>query len=312
MASTTTDKSTRPATTSAAAPAPTTTSAAPTSKAQPRLRPAFSTLQQHYSPAKSHAPKPLTSTFLAPPSPSKLPANVAASAETGRLQSELLQLHLLHRDADAVSAEWQASAREKLGERFELLNQESRETAEEERAAREEETVLALRAWGAGGGLEAKIQGLDAIIAGVWTLAEPGGRYARVVRRFERWLDQVSELQEARRGLGAMHRMGEGQALFVGELDTPWKDELPGLLRRLDGWRRQLAEIGEPPDAADSSLCRVLRGLWESIDGMLEEVRLMEEMEQDALQSEDAWIEATNREDDDYDTQQAGAIWRVV
>ena len=215
-----------------------------------------------------------------------------------------------------MDAEWQASARAKLGSRFESLVRDSGEAAERERTLREEETVLALRAWGAGGGgLEGKIQGLDAIIAGVWTLTEPGGRYARVVRRFERWLDQVSELQAARHGEGALRRLGEEQPLFVGELETPWKDELPNLLRRLDGWRRQLVDIGEPPDAqgsGDSSLCRVLHGLRDSIDGMLEEVRLMEEMEQDALASEDAWIEATNREDDDTDTQQAGAIWRIV
>lgn len=216
-----------------------------------------------------------------------------------------------------MDAEWQASAREKLGERFGLLVRDSCEVAERERTLREEETVLALRAWGAGGGggLEGKIQGLDAIIAGVWTLTEPGGRYARVVRRFERWLDQVSELQAARHGEGTLHRLGEGQPLFIGELETPWKDEVPNLLRRLDGWRGQLVEIGEPPDAqgsGDSSLGRVLHGLRDSIDGMLEEVRLMEEMEQDALASEDAWIEATNREDDDTDTQQAGAIWRIV
>lgn len=297
------------------APPPSTTAAAPTAKAQPRLRPTFSTLQQHYSPAKSHAPKPLTATFLAPPSPSKLPANLAASAETSRLQTELLQLHLLHRDAEVVDAEWQASARDKLGDRFSVLNQASHDVAEQERRTREEETVLALRAWGAGGDLEAKIQGLDAIITGVWTLAEPGGRYARIVRRFERWLDQVSELQTARHGGGAMHRMVDGQALFVGELDTPWKGELPGLLRRLDGWRRQLAEIGEPPDVhgfSDSSLCSVLRGLRGSVEGMIEEIHLMEEIEQDALLSEDVWIEVTNREDDDNNTQQAGAIWRIV
>ncbi|RYC58727.1 hypothetical protein CHU98_g7474, partial [Xylaria longipes] len=67
-------------------------------------RPVFSTNQQHYSPAKTLAPKPLTSTFLAPPSPSKQPVNVALTAETSRLQTELLQLSLLHREAPGVSA----------------------------------------------------------------------------------------------------------------------------------------------------------------------------------------------------------------
>lgn len=312
------DKSARPAPAPAPAPSstpPPATSTAGATKLQPKLRPAFSTLQQHYSPAKSHAPKPLTSTFLAPPSPSKLPANIAASAETSRLQAELLQLHLLHRDAPAVDAEWQASAREKLGERFELLNQASQEVDEQERASREEENVLALRAWNGTGNLEAKIQALNAIISGMWTLTEAGGRYARMIRRFERWLDQVSELHEARREEGALHRMAGGHPLFLEELETPWKDDLSGIIRRLDGWARQLRDIGEPPageDESDSTLSSMLRGLRELISGVLEEVHLMEDIEQDALDNEHAWIEATNKMDDHNDTPRAGAIWRVT
>ena len=257
----------------------------------------------------------MTSTFLAPPSPSKLPANIAASAETSRLQAELLQLHLLHRDAPAVDAEWQASAREKLGERFELLNQASQEVDEQERASREEENVLALRAWNGTGNLEAKIQALNAIISGMWTLTEAGGRYARMIRRFERWLDQVSELHEARREEGALHRMAGGHPLFLEELETPWKDDLSGIIRRLDGWARQLRDIGEPPageDESDSTLSSMLRGLRELISGVLEEVHLMEDIEQDALDNEHAWIEATNKMDDHNDTPRAGAIWRVT
>jgi hypothetical protein len=156
---------------------------------------------------------------------------------------------------------------------------------------------------------------LDAILNGMWTLTEAGGRYARTVRRFERWLDQVSELHEARRAEGALHRIADGQPLFLEELETPWKDDLSGFIRRLNGWARQLQDIGEPPageDNATSSLSRMLRGLRELVDGVLEEVHLMEEMEQDALDNEQSWIEATNKMDDHNDTPRAGAIWRVT
>jgi hypothetical protein len=84
-------------------------------------RPAFSTLQQHFSPAKSLAPKPHPAAFLAPPSPSKLPSNIAISAETAKLQNELLQLYLLHRDAAQVGHEWRASAKRKLDARFQSV-----------------------------------------------------------------------------------------------------------------------------------------------------------------------------------------------
>ncbi|KAH7170476.1 hypothetical protein EDB81DRAFT_876507 [Dactylonectria macrodidyma] len=287
--------------------------AVPSTQAQPRLRPAFSTLQQHYSPAKSAAPKPLTATFLAPPSPSKLPANVAASAETSRLQIELLQLHLLHRDAAIVDAEWRASAKQKLGERFAKLAAEGRQVDEREKTEVEKENVLALRNWALGGGLEDRIQTLDAVMNGMWVLGEPGGRYARVIRRFERWVDRMCEIEDARRGDGAL--LQEQDVLFINELDAAWKDECTGLIRRLEGIKRQLADLGQIPDEEDgepSSLRRMLEDSRALVEGMLAELNLMEEIEHEALAREEDWIESMNRDDAVDDTPGAGAIWRVV
>ncbi|CEI39102.1 hypothetical protein FVEN_g10703 [Fusarium venenatum] len=288
------------------------------SGAAPRLRPAFSTLQQHYSPAKSSAPKPLTSTFLAPPSPSKLPANVAASAETSRLQTELLQLHLLHRDAPAVDAAWRASAERKLGEQFSNLAAESKQVDDHEKAEVEKENILALRKWAVGGGLEERIQVLDSVMSGLWALEEPGGRYARAVRRFERWVEGMCEIEEARREGGAL--LQESDVLFIGELDSAWKDECAGLVRRLDTLNRQLSQLGDFPaenqeedDTKErSSLQRMVEGSRELVHGMLTELNVMEDIERDALAREDDWIERMNRDEDVDDTPRAGAVWRVV
>ncbi|RGP63689.1 aga1 a-agglutinin anchor subunit [Fusarium sporotrichioides] len=284
----------------------------------PRLRPAFSTLQQHYSPAKSSAPKPLTSTFLAPPSPSKLPANVAASAETSRLQTELLQLHLLHRDAPAVDAAWRASAERKLGEQFSNLAAESKQIDDQEKAEVEKENILALRQWAVVGGLEERIQVLDSVMSGLWALEEPGGRYARAVRRFERWVERMCEIEEARREGGAL--LQESDVLFIGELDSAWKDECAGLVRRLDTLKRQLSQLGDFPTEGQgeddtkekSSLQRMVEGSRELVHGMLTELNVMEDIERDALAREDDWIERMNRDEDVDDTPRAGAIWRVV
>ncbi|KAG9254972.1 uncharacterized protein F5Z01DRAFT_653508 [Emericellopsis atlantica] len=285
--------------------------AAAPAQAQSRLRPNFSTLQTHYSPAKSRDPKPLTATYLAPPSPSKLPANVAASAETSKLQTELLQLHLLHRDAATVEAQWRASAKQKLGARFEKACITAEQVAEQEKAGLERANVLALHAWGSEGGLEEKIQGLDTVFNGIWSLSEPGGRYARMARRFERWMDQVSEVEQARRD-GTYLEQGD-QSLFISDLETPWKEDCAGTLRRLDGWRHQLRVLGEPPADEDgtSSLAKMLQGARSLVQDMLAEVQMMEEMEEEALAREAEWIEKMNRMDDD-DTPQAGAIWRTV
>ncbi|KAJ4420608.1 hypothetical protein N0V82_004276 [Gnomoniopsis sp. IMI 355080] len=287
----------------------------------PRLKPAFNTLQQHYSPARNLAPKPLTSSYLAPPTPSKLPANVALSTETAKLQTELLQLHLFHRDADAVSASWHASARQRLGRRFEELAQANAETCKEEAASEEARNLAVLKSWASDGGgrsLDDMIQTLDEVLTGLWSLSEPSGRYARVVRRFEKWVAQMMTAVEARRqagGLGAL--MESDEVAFISEIDPTWKEEVSSLARKLDGWRRHLTQsedslslqAGGKPQK--SSLAVILASCLDQVHGMLAELDTMEEIEQLTFKHEAAWIKRMNREDAVDDTPVAGAIWRA-
>lgn len=293
-------------------PAPTTPSAF---QPQQRLRQLFNT-QQHYSPAKTHTPKPSTSSSHGPPSPSKLPANVAISAETSRLQAELLQLHLIHRDAGYVESQWNDSAKEKLGERFRELGKASRELAQLEAADIERENAAAIRQWGTQRGpvLEEKIQALDTAIHGVWTMSEPGGKYARLVRRFERWVDGVCELEEARKNGGEALLASGLESPFIGDLDSAWSDECAGMARKLDGWQALLQGIGhvEGSDGEPSSLKRMLNGTRDLVEDMLAELEAMDEIRQGALAREEAWIDSVNRDGDDDDTPRAGAIWRVL
>ncbi|RYO76326.1 hypothetical protein DL762_009822 [Monosporascus cannonballus] len=284
-------------------------------------RPAFNTLQQHYSPAKSLAPKPLTSAFLAPPTPSKLPANVAISAETARLQTELLQLSLLHRDAAAVDADWRASAEQKLGDRFARLAGENARLARDERERAEGRNAAALARWadvgengpgkaggvGVGvGGLGEKVQLLDEVLGGVWSLGEPGGRYARVVRAFEAWAEGMADILAAQRNgdVGALVGAdgGGGGVMFLSELDCGWRGECAGLARKLDGWRASLGELGggdvleEPPDEQGrrSGLARILEGCRSLVRDMLAELDVMEQIWRDAAAAENEWIERMN------------------
>lgn len=233
------------------------------------------------------------------------------------MQTELLQLHLLHRDAPTVDATWRASAQRKLGERFSELAGASKQIDDQEKAEVERENILALRKWAVGGGLEERIQILDAAIAGLWALEEPGGRYARVVRRFERWVDRMCEIEEARRAGGAL--IQENDVLFIGELDSAWKDECAGLVRRLDTIKRQLDQLGdfarddqEGESKDQSSLQRMVEGSRELVQGMLTELAVMDDIERDALAREDEWIERMNRDDEMEDTPRAGAVWRAV
>ncbi|KAL0931822.1 uncharacterized protein CTRU02_212775 [Colletotrichum truncatum] len=322
--------------------------ASPTSppRNKPVLRPAFTTLQQHYSPAKSLAPKPLTATYLAPPSPSKLPTNVALSAETSRLQTELLQLHLLHRELPSVTKQWHASAREKLSARHAELAKSSRELSALESDAAERTNVKALHNWtqaskpSGRGVMEEKIQRLDALLTALWSLDSPGGKHNRLVRSFERWASSLTELEEAR---AKADDDADPSALldsnlevrFGGGLDARWKEECFALVRRLEGWQAQLRELEYVQEANDhedgnedgndddnnkesrvSSLKRMLDGCGSLIRDMLGELAVMEEIEAAAVERETEWIKKMNRQGDDgqtrRDTPRAGAVWRVM
>ncbi|KAI3537811.1 hypothetical protein CSPX01_09981 [Colletotrichum filicis] len=309
---------------------------------KPVLRPAFSTLQQHYSPAKSLAPKPLTATYLAAPSPSKLPANIALTAETSRLQTELLQLHLLHRDLPQVTSQWHASARSKLAARHADLAASARSLAALESDAAERRNLAALSSWGASTGksgkavtsslpLEDRIQRLDALLTSLWSLDDPGGKHHRLVRAFERWASSLADLEAARAraedGADPSALLDDNADVrFGGGLDARWKDDAAALVRRLEGWDAQLRELeyrgDDDEDAAysttttqASSLKRMLDGCSSLVRDMLDELAVMEDIEAAAVQRENEWIKKMNREGDDgrgRDTQRAGAIWRVI
>lgn len=289
--------------------------------APPRLRPAFSTLQQHYSPSKATGPKAATSTFLAPASPSRRPANLAVSAETSRLQTELLQLHLLHRDAAPTAAQWRASAREQLGRRFAHLCHAGRALAATERALAADANAAALHRWGSRGRpLEDKVQSLGDIVTQLWDLDQDRAAYDRLLTSFELWLDNVCSLHAARaRPDAALPAIGE--PLFIEPLDRRWKQEREALVRRLQDFKTRLADIddlpspsdgGEPGAEPSSGLERMLDGARTMIHLMLEELAAMEEMESEALAQESDWIQSVNSSLDHQDRLGAGAIWRTT
>ncbi|RDA92785.1 hypothetical protein CP533_0794 [Ophiocordyceps camponoti-saundersi (nom. inval.)] len=301
---------------------------------QQRPRPAFSTLQQHYTPAKKAASKPLTSTFLAPPSPSKLPANVAASAQVQRLQTELLQLHLLHRDAASVQDQWHDSAREKLGRRFVALGKASRAVAEREAVVDRHHNLDALGRWRQAGCLEEWLQILGHVLDGLWTLTgSSGGRFRRMERDFDRWADGLRRIEAARRADD-----GDSDYALVGfldeELDASWKDDCAVLTNRLLAWQDQLSLLTDIESLTDddnddarptSGLERMLMGARSLLRCMLAELRAMDDIEREARMREVEWVSRMNEAnddddddetdadaDDDDDTPGGVAVWRVL
>ena len=275
-------------------------------------RPAFSALQQHFSPAKSLAPKPHPATFLAPPSPSKLPANIAISAETARLQNELLQLHLLHRDAAKVEKEWRASAKRKLGAKFQSVVEQNEKLARLEVEEMGKLNATALKEWQdtgtPGWGLDEKVQVLSEVLTGVWNWGDSGGKYQKLVRKFEKWLVRCQDIRESRE---RDHALEKNEVEFVEELDDKWKEDCQTMKRKLETWRDQVKNLGVP--AEGSSLATVVNGCRNMVYNMLDELSTMAQIEKDAVTLENEWIKCMNNEamTDEGNTAVAGAAWRL-
>jgi hypothetical protein len=151
-----------------------------------------------------------------------------------------------------------------------------------------------------GWGLEEKIQVLDEVVTGLWNLGDSGGKYARLVRKFERWLSRCQDILKAR---------AHDEVMFVEELDSGWKDDCLLLSRKLEIWKSHLKDLGSPD--LGLSLAVVLDGCQSLVVGMLKELTLMAQIERDAIRMEAEWIKSMNDDVlDDRGIAAAGAIWR--
>lgn len=282
---------------------------------QPK-KPLFSTHQQHYTPAKNLAPKLHHAAFLAPPTPSKWPANKAISAEISKLQNELLQLHLLHNDVARVEKEWRESAQKKLASRFHSVVEKKRQVGQLECQENVRQNTQTLKKWlkvGAQGwGLEEKLQILDEITTGIFSLGEAGGRYARVIHSFEQWLEECQTVWDNR--ICPDNRADETD-VFIVELEPTWKDDCFSLRRKLDVWNERNKDLGVPD--IHSSLGKVIIQVDSIVTGMITELRLISRIEQEIMHMEHDWILHQNRNgaNDEDPTEEispaAGAIWRT-
>lgn len=172
--------------------------------------------------------------------------------------------------------------------------------------------AVALRKWkeesSPGWGLDEKIQVLDEIVSGVWNLGEHNGKYARAVRKFERWLSRCQGILAARESDDGL---GNGEFVFLEALEQSWKDECTNLTRKLDMWRGQLRDLGELERA--SSLATVVGEYRTLVKGMLKELAVMGEIERDVMGREIDWIKEMNEDEDEgVDVHTAGACWRAA
>lgn len=245
-------------------------------------RPAFSTLQQHFTPRKTG--KAPTSTFIHAPEP----VNHVLPPEIIALQSELLQLHLLHEPSALSMRQWELSAQKVLRMKFDEVASLNQVMQEKERFGQEQKNVLALREWNgstARSGLVAHIQALSAPLHELPSLLDPGGRFFHLVEAFSNWFSRVDQVWSVRDG--SCGHGGETQSLAG--LGDAWKGEHAAMTRRLTAFSRHLDSL--PPTVTGSSIAHIVSRCQTLVQGLLSELQIMQATEADVVSREEHWAE---------------------
>ncbi|KAF2823421.1 hypothetical protein CC86DRAFT_328720 [Ophiobolus disseminans] len=247
-------------------------------------KPAFTTLQQHFTPRKSG--KAPTSTFL---QPAPAPGASTLSPEIISLQSELLQLHLLHKTSAKVSQQWDLNARSGLRERFEEVASLHQAMLEYERAGQEQKNVQALLGWSAemsSVGLIACIQILSGPLHELPLLVEPGGRFQRLVGEFGSWISRVEHIWSDR----TCSTTDNSNLDYVEGLGDMWKGENVALIRKVTSFARDLDQVRQPSSA--SSIASIVSTCKALLKGLSDELHMMQVVEADVVHKEKEWVEA--------------------
>ena len=249
-------------------------------------RPAFSTLQQHFTPKKTT--KAPTASFFAPPS-SKQHHDDTCLGEIGHLQMELAQLHLLHRNASTIQAQWEKSAERNLQCRFENLSKqhlELKEIACESQALINQSALLLWCQNLSDVQIAEKVQLLS------WCFVETGGmldsqsRYSRIISLFAAWSDRASQIRVARDH--SIHGFSLNLD-FIESIGDSWTTELVTLNKKLSSISRELESLGEVPK--ESSVSRVLVVLKSIVSNLMVELEVIRSIEDEIMTQEISWVQ---------------------
>lgn len=245
-------------------------------------RPAFSTLQQHFTPRKTG--KAPTATFLQAPEP----VNHVLPPEIISLQNELLQLHLLHESSALTNEQWELSAQKALQTKFDEVASLNQVMQEKERLGQEQKNILALREWNgpnALSGLVEHIQALSSPLHELPSLLDPGGRFFQLVETFTQWISRVDEVWSNRTETRAQRNLMQS---LEGLGDT-WRGEHAAMMRKLTAFARHLG--GLPQAVPGSSIAHIVSRCQSLVDGLLSELQIMQATENDVVAREKRWVE---------------------
>ena len=245
--------------------------------------PDFSVRQQHFSPEKAivgvSVPDNTSGTYA------------GVKIVVTNLQVELLQLHVMHRQAHEVQRQWEESAKRSLGARFADL---SGRHAEIKYMMHQQQILLnqlTLAEWCQGtpsSRLAEKVQQLSRNLEQMNALLEPDGKYSHILGVFESWLTRAQSVRAGRMSSGERQQQHWN---FVDGIGDGWKAEAMVLERELVYCRRELADFGAV--RAASSLGRIISLHQTLITNLLEELDVIQWIESHLINHESAWLEGT-------------------
>lgn len=220
--------------------------------------------------------------------------------EIAAVQTEVLQLYLFHSSSLRQHTEWQSGSEVKLRKKYDSVAQKYRSIVDEEKQWQRRLNEQALDFWvqniqthNGHLGFAEQIQLLSQTMQEVTELSdEVEGRYTLAIQTFEHWFRKADEIKKIRTQLDSG---AADLVVFIDPLDGVWRDEVNDLAMKLELCSRQLQSLdilgyGDTEKLNDSALLRIVRGLDDMTNSMLDEIHAMRKIERDIVRSERAWV----------------------
>ncbi|GFF82470.1 WD repeat protein iqw1 [Aspergillus udagawae] len=259
----------------------------------------FTTYQQQFSPRKVVRPAALSAARAsADGEDSLIPATWP---EIAALQTELLQLSLLHSSSLQQMAALESESEEQLQTKYDAVAKTYRAIVGEEKKCQRLLNGQALNRWlehasehGGRQNFAAQIQVFSQLVQEVCDLTDSlGGRYTLLVQEFEEWFRKAQAIESMR-----LHRQqaDASHVVFIDPLDRVWKDEVHAMTMKLEQNLRQLQSLdiagydGPEQVLADAALVRTAKGLDVMIASMVDELKAIRRIEAQIVRSERQWV----------------------
>ena len=289
-------------------------------------KPQFSAYQQHFSPRKVvKTPTSATSNSVN----SDLLIS-SSQPDVAALQTELLQLCLLHSSSAKKDAEWRTKSERELQKKYNSIAGDYCLFVQREKEAQRRINIQAIEHWSANvgkninrGSFAEQVQSLSKLIQEVADLTEPHrGRYTQVTRVFEDWFNGVEEILQFRK---KENRSEQDTTVEIQELveplDREWKGEILVLNTKLELCLRDLQSLDiwvddkSQENIQESSLLRIAYSHRELLTSMMEELNVMRAIEAEVVRLERLWAaDVTDRlkARDVIGTTQRTGLWKQL